>query len=183
MTQSEPRVCVGVIIGAQGVRGEVRIKSFTANPEDIGALGPVETEDGGRRFTLKVTRGVKKDGVAASLSGVVDRDAAQALKGCKLYVARSALPQLANEEFYRADLIGLAVRWADGRQSAAEVVAVHNFGAGDLLEVALTQDAGPGAVPTPRTLLLPFNREVVPEVNLAGGFVVINPPPDFMNED
>lgn len=175
MAQSEPRVCVGAIIGAQGVRGEVRIKSFTANPEDIGALGPVETEDGGRRFTLKVTRGVK-DGVAAWLSGVVDRDAAQALKGCKLYVARSALPQLAggNGEFYRADLIGLAVRWMDAPRPDGEIVAVHNFGGGDLIEVSMPEGE------KPRTVLLPFTLEVAPEVNLAQGFVAVYPPPELI---
>jgi len=176
----ESRVCVGAIVGAHGVRGEVRIKSFTGRPKDVGAFGPVETEDGKRRFTVKVTRNVK-EGVAASLSGITDRDAAEALKGLRLYVPRSALPVLpeAEDEYYLADLIGLAVRWADGPQEEGKVIAVHNFGAGDLIEVALA--AGSGA--KPQTLLLPFERKVVTQVNVAGGYISVLLPREVTEED
>lgn len=176
MPLSDTRVCVGAVLGAHGVRGEVRIKCFTQDPEDIGALGKVETEDGTRQFTLRVTRNVK-EGVAASLSGIADRDAAEALKGARLYVHRSALPELAakDEEYYQADLIGLTVRWQDGSRPDGEIVAVHNFGAGDLIEVALADGK-------PRTVLLPFNLEIVPEVNIAQRFVTVNPPPEFVDE-
>ncbi len=176
MPQSDTRVCVGAVLGAHGVRGEVRIKCFTQDPENIGALGKVETEDGARQFSLRVTRNVK-EGVAASLSGITDRDAAEALKGARLYVPRSALPELAaeDEEYYRADLIGLAVRWQDDSRPEGEIVAVHNFGAGDLIEVALADGR-------PRTILLPFSLEIVPEVNIAKRFVTVNPPPEFVDE-
>jgi len=183
LARAESRVCVGAIMGAHGVRGEVRVKSFTQRPQDVGAFGPVETEDGQRRFTLKVTRSVK-EGVAASLSGIADRDAAEALKGLRLYVARSALPMLPAEEdeYYLADLIGLAVRWADGPPQEGvkegKVVAVHNFGAGDLVEVEL---AG-GSAAKPQTLLLPFERQVVTQVNVAEGFITVVLPLEVSEE-
>lgn len=179
MTASENRVCVGAILGAHGVRGEVRIKCFTGRPEDVAAFGPVETEDGARRFTLKVTRQVK-EGVAASLSGIASRDAAEGLKGCRLYVSRSALPELPveDDEYYLADLIGLAVRWADTPQQDGKVIAVHNFGAGDLLEVAIAQAAGA----KPQTLLLPFEREVVTQVNVAEGYISVSLPHEVSEE-
>lgn len=180
MALSESRVCVGAVLGAHGVRGEVRIKSFTRRPEDVASFGPVETEDGARRFTVKVTRQVK-DGVAASLSGISDRDAAQALKGCRLYVPRSALPELPEEdEYYLADLIGLAVRWTDGPQEEGKVIAVHNFGAGDLIEIEL---AAPDAGPEPQTLMLPFERDVVTQVNVAEGYMTVLLPQEAVKED
>ena len=175
----QTRICVGAILGAHGVRGEVRIKCFTARPEDVAAFGPVETEDGLRRFTVKVTRSVK-EGVAAALSGITDRDAAEALKGTWLYVARSALPDLPaeEEEYYLADLIGLAVRWIDGPRAEGRIIAVHNFGAGDLLEIELA-DAGEKR----ETLLTPFEREVVTGVNVAEGYVSVRWPHDTNEED
>lgn len=176
----QTRICVGAILGAHGVRGEVRIKCFTGRPEDVAAFGPVETEDGARRFTLKVTRSIK-EGVAAALSGVADRDAAEALKGTRLYVPRSALPVLPadEEEYYLADLIGLAVRWIDGPQAQGKVIAAHNFGAGDLIEVE------PAATPggKQQTLLLPFEREVVTEVNVAEGYICVRLPREVSEED
>jgi 16S rRNA processing protein RimM len=166
-------------MGAHGVRGEVRIKCFTERPQDVGAFGPVETEDGQRRFTVKVTRSVK-EGVAATLSGIADRDAAEALKGLRLYVPRSALPVLPAEadEYYLADLIGLAVRWVDGPEAEGKVVAVHNFGAGDLVEVALAEGSGT----KPQTLLLPFERKVVTQVNVAGGYISVLLPSEVSEE-
>jgi len=179
LAPSESRVCVGAIMGAHGVRGEVRIKCFTERPKDVGAFGPVETEDGKQRFTVKVTRSVK-EGVAASLSGIADRDTAEALKGNRLYVPRSALPVLSEDadEYYLADLIGLAVRWVDGPQEEGKVIAVHNFGAGDLVEVA------PAAVSSmkPQTLLLPFEREVVTQVNVTEGYISVLLPREVSEE-
>ncbi len=179
MAPPQSRVCVGAIMGAHGVRGEVRIKCFTERPKDVGAFGPVETEDGQRRFTVKVTRSVK-EGVAASLSGIADRDAAEALKGVRLYVPRSALPVLPAEadEYYLADLIGLAVRWADGPQEEGKVIAVHNFGAGDLVEVAPAAVSGM----KPQTLLLPFEREVVTQVNVTEGYITVLLPREVSEE-
>jgi 16S rRNA processing protein RimM len=160
-----PRVCVGVIVGAQGVRGAVRVKPFTASPEAIGSYGPVEDEAGGRRLALRVV-GQAKGVVVATLAGVADRDAAEALKGVRLYVPRTALPAPEAEEWYHADLLGLAAVLADGTE-LGRVAAVHEYGAGDSLEIERPQGA---------PVLVPFTRAAVPVVDIAGGRVVIEPP-------
>lgn len=167
MPEPAKRVCVGAILGAHGISGQVRIKCFTGRPEDVASFGPVETEDGMRRFTIRVARGLK-EAVAASLSGITDRDAAEALKGVRLYVPRAALPELPAEEdeYYLADLIGLTVRWVDGPRPDGRIVEVHNFGAGDLIEIELAESGIKR-----KTLLVPFEREIVTEVKVAEGYV------------
>jgi 16S rRNA processing protein RimM len=156
---------VGVIVGAHGVRGAVRVKPFTAEPAAVAAYGPVEDETGTRRFELRLV-GEGKGVVIATVKGVEDRNAAEALKGLRLYVARAALPPAEAEEFYHADLIGLdAVTLAGER--LGKVRAVHDFGAGDSLEIAV--EAG-------GTLLVPFTKRAVPEIDLAGGRLVVDPP-------
>ncbi len=142
----------------------MRIRSYTAEPEDIASYGPV-TDEAGRRFALSVV-GQARGAVLARIAGVDDRDAAEALKGVRLYVPRAALPETAPGEYYHADLIGLAAVLADGTE-VGTVAAVNDFGAGDVLEVAR-----PGA----RALLLPFTAEAVPEVDIAAGRIVIAPP-------
>jgi 16S rRNA processing protein RimM len=161
----ETRVCVAVITGAQGVRGAVRIKSFTAVPEDVASYGPVEDEQGKRRFALEIV-GRAKGVVIGKIHGIGDRDAAEALKGTRLYVERSALPAPEEEEYYHADLLGLTAVLKDGTVLGT-VRAVHEYGAGDSLEVA-----GEGG----RSVMVPFTRAVVPVVDLAGGKVMIEPP-------
>ena len=159
------RVCVGAIAGAFGVRGEARIKSFCAEPEAIAEYGPLESEDGRQTFTLRITRAVK-GGLAARLSGVASREAVEALKGTRLYAPRDRLPDLAEDEFYHADLIGLTV--ADtGGAPLGRVRAIHDHGAGDMLEVI-----GPGG----REILIPFTRAAVPTVDLAAGRIVADLP-------
>jgi 16S rRNA processing protein RimM len=162
---AEPRVCVGVIVGAQGVRGAVRVKPFTADPEAVAAYGPVEDEGGARRFPLRLA-GRAKGVVVATIPGIADRDAAEALKGVRLYVPRAALPAPEEEEYYHADLLGLAAVLADGTE-LGRIRAVHEYGAGDSLEIERQ-----GAAP----LLVPFTRAAVPVVDLAAGRVVIEPP-------
>ncbi len=164
-------VCVGVIARPKGVRGAVRITSYTARPEDVAAYGPVYAR--GAPVSLAV-REIVKGGVVAAIEGVEDRDAAAALAGTRLYVPRAALPEPDEDEFYYADLIGLRVELADGR-AFGTVAAVHDFGAGDILEVA--RPGGGEAV------MLPFTREVVPEVDVAGGRLVVVPPPEAAGED
>jgi len=164
-SEPAPRICVGVVTGAQGVRGAVRIKSFTARPEDVAAYGPVADETGERSFALRAV-GRAKGVVIATIAGVVDRDAAERLKGVRLYVARDRLPAPGAEEYYHADLIGLAAVLRDGT-ALGRVRAVHEYGAGDSLEVARA-DGG--------TVMVPFTRAVVPEVDLAAGRLVIDPP-------
>ena len=164
MTGPDDRICVGAIAGAFGVRGEVWLKSFTADPRAIADYGPLSSEDGRQTFTLSLTRPVT-GGFGARLSGVTTREQAEALKGITLWVARSALPSLPDDEFYHADLIGLAV-FDPGGAPLGQVRAIHDHGAGDILEVA-----GPQGV-----LLLPFTRAVVPTVDIAAGRIVADPP-------
>jgi 16S rRNA processing protein RimM len=160
------------------VRGEVKLKSFTADPKAIGRYGPVEDESGTRRFKVKV-RGLVRGLVIARLEGVDDRNAAEALKGLRLYVGRDRLPKPRKGEWYHVDLIGLRVERADGT-ALGRVKSVANYGAGDLLEVE--GESGP-------TVFLPFTKSVVPEVDVEGGRIVVEPPhevearPDEKEED
>jgi len=160
------RVCLGQIGAAHGVRGEIRLRSFTADPAAIAHYGPLETEDG-RVFEIEALRPAK-DHFVATLSGVADRNAAERLANIKLYVPRQRLPQPdAPDEFYYADLIGLAAVDRAGRPLGT-VVAVHNFGAGDLIELRPTEGEP--------TQLLPFDAATVPEVDLKGGRLVVELP-------
>lgn len=160
------RICVGAIAGSFGVKGEVRLKSFCTDPGAIASYGPLYTEDGSRQFSVKITRAVA-NGLAARLSGVTTKEAADALRGTSLYADRAKLPALPDDEFYHADLIGLEVRDTGGAL-LGKVHAIYNHGAGDLLEVL-----GPGMK---STLLLPFTRAVVPTVDLAAGRIIADPP-------
>ena len=158
------RICIGVIGGAFGVAGEVRLKSFCAEPTAIADYGPLSTKDGARDFTVKLTRPVS-GGLGARLSGVRTKEEADALRGVELYVDRAKLPKLPDDEFYHSDLIGLEA--ADtGGAILGKVAAVLNHGAGDILEVR-----GPKGA-----LLLPFTRAVVPTVDLGAGRIVVDLP-------
>ncbi|MEO0655593.1 MAG: ribosome maturation factor RimM [Pseudomonadota bacterium] len=160
------RVCVGAIAGAFGVKGEVRLKSFCAVAEDIASYGALETEDGARAFDVSLT-GVIKNGLSARLSGVPTKEAADALKGVRLFVERARLPDTDEEEFYHADLVGLVVVDPGGRE-LGRVKAVLNHGASDILEVATPGSKQPA--------LLPFTRDAVPTVDIAAGRIVADPP-------
>lgn len=160
------RVCVGAIAGAFGVQGEVRLKSFTTAPNDIAAYGPLLSEDGARSFTVRLNKPIA-GGIAARLSGVVTREDAEALRGVTLWADRAKLPSLPDDEFYHADLIGLSVYDAGGVQIGA-VRAIHDHGAGDILEIF-----GAGRR---QTLLLPFTRAFVPTVDVAAGRIIADPP-------
>lgn len=151
-------VCVGAIAGAFGVAGEARIKSFCAEPRAIGDYGPLAAEDG-RSFTLRITREIK-GGFAARLSGVATREEAEALRGTRLYAPRGRLPALPEDEFYHADLIGLEVVDTGGA-ALGRVRAIHDFGAGDVIEVA-----------GERELMLPFTRAALPTIDLGAGRIV-----------
>ena len=160
------RVCVGAIAGSFGVRGEVRLKSFCSEPEAIADYGPLFTQDGSRSFKVTLTRPVA-GGLGVRLSGVATKEEADALRGTSLFVARDRLPSLGDDEFYHADLIGMEARDTGG-VVIGRVSAVHNHGAGDLLEVQ-----GPGLK---ESLLLPFTHAVVPTVDLATRRVVVDLP-------
>ena len=165
------RVCLGAITGPHGVRGLVKVKPFTEVPEDIAAYGPVEDETGTRRFTLRVT-GEAKGQVIVALEGVGDRNAAEALKGQRLYVARDALPEPDDGSFYHADLIGMEVVGLDGTL-LGRVSALYDFGAGDLLEFR-------GADGKAR--MLPFTEQVVPTVDLDARRMVVDPPEGALDD-
>ena len=160
------RVLLGHIICAHGVRGEVLIKSYTGAPQDIASYGPLTDETGGRPLAVSLVR-VTAKGVVARIDGVKDRTAAEALKGMGLYVERDQLPETGPSEYYHADLIGLPAVAPDGT-TIGQVVALHNYGAGDLLEIQLEGSR--------EAELVPFTHAFVPEVDIAGGRIVIAMP-------
>jgi len=160
------RICVAQIGAAHGTRGEVRLKSFTAEPMAVMDYGPLETEDGAATVQIEALRPAKGH-LVARLAGVHDRTTAERLVNIKLFVPRDRLPAADADEFYHADLVGLAAVATDGR-SLGTVVAVHDFGAGDILE--LRQDGKRD------TVMLPFTTATVPVVDVAGGRIVVDPP-------
>ena len=166
------RVCLGAVMGAYGVRGEARVKSFCADPSAIGDYGPL-TDDEGRSYALTVLRPIK-GGYAVRLSGVPHKEAADALRGQRLWAPRDALPPPGDDEYYHADLVGLDAVDTGGA-SLGHVAAVHDNGAaGDLLE--LRGGPHPG-------LLVPFTKAVVPTIDLAARRLVVDPPRGLMPGD
>jgi 16S rRNA processing protein RimM len=158
------RICVAQIGAAHGIRGEVRLRSFTGDPMAIASYGPLESEDGAQRFTIETLRPAK-DHFVARLEGVSDRNAAEQLTNLRLYVARDRLPPAGDGEFYHADLVGLAAVTPDGA-ALGTVTAVHNFGAGDVIEIKPASG---------EALLVPFTDAAVPEIDLAAGRMVVVP--------
>lgn len=171
---SDERICVGVLAGAFGVHGEVRVKSFCADPTAIADYGTLWSEDGSKAYDITLSRPIS-NGFAARISGISTKEQADAAQGEQLFADRNALPSLPDDEFYHADLIGLLVLDTGGKE-LGRVKAVHNHGAGDVLEVL-----GPGM----RTgVLLPFTRAAVPTVDLTTGRVIADPPAGvFPDED
>ncbi len=160
---SREHVCVGAIAAAHGIKGEVKIKAFTVDPASVGAYGPLLDETGQRRFALSAVRPNGESTVIARVEGVSDRNAAEALRGLRLYALRSALPKAEEGEYYHHDLIGLDAVLASG-ESFGKVVGVDNFGAGDVIEIKPA---------TGDSVVLPFTDETVPTVDLAAGRVVV----------
>ena len=159
-------ICVGSIAGSYGVRGEVRLKSYCATPEDIESYSPLTDESGAERYPLVLTRTIK-NGFAARLGGIETKEQADAIKGLRLFARRDQLPSLPDDEFYHTDLIGLEV-YDTGGTLLGTVKTVQNHGAADLLEV---QQPGSSA-----TVLIPFTLAVVPTVDLAQGRIIADPP-------
>jgi 16S rRNA processing protein RimM len=159
------RICVAQIGGAHGLRGEVKLKSFTADPMAVKNYGRLTTEDGSTNFQIETLRPAKGH-LVARFRGIGDRNAAERLANLRLFVPRERLPPPAAEEYYHADLIGLCAVTADGTEIGT-VAAVHDFGAGDILEVR------PQAGGT--TIMVPFTAAFVPSVDIAGGRIVVMP--------
>jgi 16S rRNA processing protein RimM len=160
-----PRILFGVVVAAHGIKGEVKVKTFTETPASLGAYGPVTMEDG-RVLEIAALRVAKPDEAVVRFAGIVDRNTAEALKGARLHVERAALPAPKPGEFYHADLVGLAAEDASGNRLGT-VHGVHNFGAGDVLEIAF---AGGG------TEFFSFTDAVVPVVDIPAGRIVIELP-------
>ncbi|ULL01443.1 ribosome maturation factor RimM [Bradyrhizobium sp. I71] len=165
-------VCVARIGAAHGVRGAVKLWTFTEDPFAVRRYGPLLSRDGKRQFEVATAREAK-DHLVATFKGVTTRDEAERLNGIELYVPRDKLPATDADEYYHTDLIGLAAVTTDG-EPLGRVVAIQNFGAGDIIEIAPPK--GP-------TLLLPFSNAVVPEVDLAGGRVVIALPQEIEGDE
>ncbi|MGH7013365.1 MAG: ribosome maturation factor RimM [Stellaceae bacterium] len=164
-SSAPPLVCLGAIAGAHGIKGLVRLKSFTARTQDIAAYGPLQDARGARRFELALV-GASRGALIARIKGVDDRNAAERLKGEKLYVARDRLPPTEAGEFYHTDLIGLEAEGQDGA-ALGRIIAVHDFGGGPSLEIE--RAAGD-------SVMVPFTIGIVPVVNIAAGRVVVEPP-------
>ena len=160
------RVLLGVVAAPHGVRGLVRIKSYTEDPMAVASYGPLSDESGKKKYRVEALSAAR-DAVLARIEGVADRTAAEAIRGLRLYVERSALPEAGDREWYEADLIGLAAVGRDGRDWG-KVIAFHDFGGGLTMEVS----GGPASGP----IVLPFTDAAVPEVDVEGGKVVVDPP-------
>jgi 16S rRNA processing protein RimM len=166
------KICVARIGAAHGVRGAVKLWTFTEDPLAVQHYGPLATKDGTRLF--EVTHAREANGhLVATLKGIATREEAERLNGVELYIARDQLPKTDEDEYYHADLIGLAAVTADDAP-IGRVIAIHNFGAGDIIEIAPSHGA---------TMLLPFTNAVVPTVDLAGGRVVIELPEEVDGDE
>jgi 16S rRNA processing protein RimM len=160
-------VLLAAVIGAQGLKGEVKVKTFTATPDALSRYGVLHTRDG-RKLVITAFRPAKEGEAVLAFEGVRDRNAAESLKGAELFVERAALPVPAEDEFYHADLIGLEARDHEGRM-LGRVLAVHNFGASDVIELARADGD---------SVHLAFTKETVPVINIADGYIVVAVPED-----
>jgi 16S rRNA processing protein RimM len=158
---AKDRVLLGVVAAPHGVRGLVRIKSFTEDPMALGSYGALSDETGKKEYRVEALSAAR-GAVLARIDGVADRNSAEALRGLRLYVERGRLPKTGEREWYEADLIGLSAVGRDGRDWG-KVIAFHDFGAGTVMEVS-------------GSMMLPFTDEAVPEIDIEGGKVVIEPP-------
>lgn len=168
------RICVARIGAAHGIRGEVKLWSFTEDPAAVANYGPLETQDGTRRFEIEAMRPAK-DHFVARIAGIDDRDAAEKLRNLELYIPRARLPKIDEDDtFYHVDLVGLDAVTPDGVQIGT-VHALHNFGAGDIIEIAPVGGGEP--------LMLPFNDTTVPKIDLAAKQIVVVRPAEIEARD
>ncbi len=168
------RICIGKIVAAHGIRGEVKVQSQTKTPTDLDKFGDVENKDASRKFSIKVL-GMISSNVRVKIKGVDTRNEAEALIGTELYVARSALPELAEDEFYKGDIVGLKVCLRTPDNEIGTVVGFENFGAGEIIEIKLEGQK--------ETELLPFTRQYVPVINLESGYIIVSSATMIFAED
>ena len=164
-------ILLAAVMGAQGLKGEVKAKVFTASPDALPRYGKLHSADG-RTFTITAFRPSKQGEAVIAFEGVGDRNQAEALKGAELFVDRAMLPETEEDEFYHADLIGLEARDGDGRV-LGKVAALHNFGASDVIELLR---------PDGDNVHLVFSRETVPVLNIEAGYIVVAVPEDDEDE-
>ena len=170
--RSKVKVCVGTVSGPKGLDGSLRIRSYTTQPEDITSYGPVSDKTGKILYDIHILQSTKK-GLVVKISGIEDRDAAEAIKGLDLYVSRGSLPELDEGEFYFSDLIGLDAVNLNG-SLIGKVKSVDNFGAGNVMELEMRDG---------NFRRLPFSLDVVPVVDIAGGLIVVKLPTELDIED
>ncbi|MBR6356332.1 MAG: 16S rRNA processing protein RimM [Alphaproteobacteria bacterium] len=161
----EKRVCIGKIVAAHGIKGEVKVRSVNQNPLDLDQYGAVENADASKKFSIKVV-GLVSTNARVKIEGVTTRNDAEALVGTELYVPRSALPELDEEEFYLSDLIGLDVCLKTPDKKIGKVAAFQNFGAGDIIELKLNGQR--------ETEMLPFTKDYVPTINIDEGYIIVS---------
>ena len=170
----EKKVCIGKIVSVHGIRGEVKVRSYTSNPTDLDKYGDVENQTGNRIFKIKVV-GFSKDNLRVKIDGVSDRNTAETLVGTEFYVNRNVFPELGEEEFYQTDLIGLKVYLKSLDEEIGVVVGLSNFGAGEILEIKLNTQKD--------TEMLPFTKQYVPTINLEEGYIIVSSATMIFAED
>lgn len=166
-------VCLGKILSPHGIRGQVKVLPFTENPENIISYGPLTDKRGERQFSLRIVAEQKQHLIVA-IEGVTNRNDAEKLRGIELFVSKDLLPETEEEEFYHHDLINLKVVLTD-KTRYGTIKSVQNFGAGDLLEIALSESK--------KTVFLPFTKAIVPEIHLSEGYVIIVPPEEVIAKE
>lgn len=159
------KVCLGKIVAAHGIKGEVKFNCYTRMPFKSGVFGTVETEDGSQKFQIKVS-GKSTSNIRLQIKGVTDRNAAEALIGTEFYADRSIFPTLPDEEFYQMDIVGLKVCLQTPENEIGQVVGFQNFGAGDIIEIKLTGKRS--------TEMLPFTKAYVPTINIEEGYIIVS---------
>lgn len=176
MTQPQDSlICVGMITSVHGVRGVMRVKSFTEDPMDIFNFTPLTDHKGQKKFPIEFSS-QSKGLFLVTMTGVSNREDAEMLKGTKLYTSREQLPEIEEEDsFYYSDLIGLKIRHHSNNDDIGEVIAIHNFGAGDIIEMRPFTGG--------KTVMVPFTQQVIPEISLQEGLIKIDPPIGLFDDD
>lgn len=160
----EKRFCLGKIVGVHGIKGEVKVASFTEPDTNIDKYGIVEDQTGTKHFEIKVT-GHSKELLRIKIKGIDDRTSAEALKGTEFYVSREVMPKLSEDSFYLEDLVGMKVILAENKAEVGKVCGVYNFGAGDILEIKISEGG--------QREMIPFTKAYVPEVNIDEGYIIV----------
>lgn len=172
MTRPDEKLCLGVITGAHGIRGAVKVKSFTQDPVELTNYGALSDTNGNQVYDLSII-GQAKGLLIVKIAGITNRNQAEDLKGTELFIQRETLPEAENGEFYHADLVGLKALDQDGDLYGI-VKALFDFGAGDILEIQRYDG---------KSVMYPFTLAVVPDININEGFLTIIPPAEVSERD